>query len=87
MAGSCQVIIKLVPWGSEIICKVKEFGRSHQQKRFELDKQQVLGELKSFLDNIMEMAVEGGYIAFEDKDEFMHPLLRLDANIKERKIC
>ena len=42
--------------------------------------------LKSFLDNMMEMAVEGGYIAPEDKDEFLHPLLRLDANIKERKI-
>ena len=86
LAESCQMIIKLVPWGNKVICQLREFGRSHHQKRFELDKQQVLGALKNFLDNMMEMAVEGGYIAPEDKDEFLHPLLRLDANIKERKI-
>lgn len=46
---------------------------------FELDRTQVLIELKRFLHQVMEMAVSQGYITPEDKDEFVAPVFANDA--------
>jgi hypothetical protein len=38
-----------------------------------LNKQQVLDELRRFLTELMELAVNLGYISLEDKNEFIKP--------------
>jgi hypothetical protein len=38
-----------------------------------LNKQQVLDELKRFLTELMELAVNLGYISLADKNEFIKP--------------
>ncbi len=75
---SDQVIIKLVPVGQEIICTLRYFGLRCEEKKLELDKNQVLAELKRFLYQVMEMAVSQGYMKPADKDEFLTPVLGND---------
>lgn len=85
---SCCLIIELVPCVNQINCTLKEFGYSSTQdftldstkKHFELDKAQVLGVLKRFLDEVMQLAVDGGYITPEEKDEFLRPAFPSDAS-------
>jgi hypothetical protein len=72
-AESCCLIINLVPNGEDIKCDLKEFGYSTDEKLVMLNKQQVLDELRLFLTEIMELAVNLGYIRLEDKNEFIKP--------------
>ncbi|MBD2139103.1 hypothetical protein H6F32_16340 [Anabaena sp. FACHB-1237] len=41
-----------------------------------LNKQQVVDELRQFLSELMDMAVNLGYISLEDKKEFIKPALK-----------
>lgn len=85
---SCCLIIELVPCVNQINCTLKEFGdsspkhftRDSTKKHFELDKTQVLGVLRRFLDEVMQLAVDGGYITPEEKDEFLRPAFPSDAS-------
>ena len=70
---SCFVI-ELKPLAHEISCVLKEFGREAKQKKFELDKNQVLETLKHFLNEVIGLAVGKGYITLEEKDEFLLPI-------------
>jgi hypothetical protein len=78
---SCCLIAELVPCVNAISCTLKEFGYSspkhftlnYTKKHIELDKTQVLGVLRRFLDEVMQLAVDGGYITQEEKDEFLSP--------------
>lgn len=72
-AESCWIIIKLVPLGNGIKCYLREFGDSTDEKLVMLNKQQVLDDLKRFLIELMDMAVNLGYISLEDKNEFIKP--------------
>ncbi len=72
-AESCWIIIKFVPIAKEIKCYLREFGYSNDEKIFMLNKQQVLDELKRFLTELMELAVNLGYISLADKNEFIKP--------------
>jgi hypothetical protein len=72
-AESCCLIIKFVPIGKEIKCYLREFGYSNNERLVMLNKQQVLEELRRFLTELMELAVNLGYISLEDKDEFIKP--------------
>lgn len=73
-AESCWIIIKLVSFGKKNIkCYLREFGYSTDEKLVMLNKQQVLDELRRFLIELMDMAVNLGYISLEDKDEFIKP--------------
>jgi hypothetical protein len=72
-AESCWIIIKFVPIGNEIKCYLKEFGYSTEEKLVMLNNQQVLDELRHFLIELMELAVNLGYISLEDKNEFIKP--------------
>lgn len=72
-AESCWIIIKLVPVGKDTKCYLREFGYSNDEKIFMLNKQQVLDELKRFLTELMELAVNLGYISLADKNEFIKP--------------
>ena len=76
---SDRVIIKLVPVGHKILCTLRYFGSRCSEKTFELDKIEVLTELKRFLHQVMAMAVSEGYITPEDKDEFLTPFFANDA--------
>jgi hypothetical protein len=62
-----------VPIGNEIKCYLKEFGYSTEEKLVMLNNQQVLDELRHFLIELMELAVNLGYISLEDKNEFIKP--------------
>lgn len=85
---SCCLIIELVPFVNEITCTLKEFGYSstkhftldYKKKHFELDKTQVLEVLRRFLDEVMQLAVDGGYITQEEKDEFLSPAFPTDVS-------
>lgn len=72
-AESCWLIIKFVPVGKEIKCYLREFGYSTEERLVMLNKQQVLDELKRFLTDLMELAVNHGYISLEDKNKFIKP--------------
>ena len=66
----------------KISCYFKEFGYlspnqftlKSRNKQFELNKTQVITESKEFLEQLMEMAINGGYITPEEKQEFLMPL-------------
>ena len=79
---SDEVIIKLVPVGQKILCTLRYFGSWCEEKTFELDKTQVLIELKRFLHQVMAMAVSEGYITPGDKDEFLAPVVVNDAKTR-----
>lgn len=72
-AESCWLIIKFVPIGKEIKCYLREFGYSTDERIVMLNKQQVLDELRRFLTELMELAVNLGYISLEDKNDFIKP--------------
>jgi hypothetical protein len=68
-----------------IDCTVKKFGYI-SEKHFtlktsdrlcELNQTQVLTEFKQFLEQLMQMAVDGGYITAEENQAFLMPLREL----------
>lgn len=66
----------------KISCNFKEFGYlspnqftlKSRNQHFELNKTQLIAELKGFVEQLMEMALNGGYITPEEKQEFLSPL-------------
>lgn len=64
------IILKFVPDGDRISCTFKEFGNSCIIKEYQLDTTQVLEMFEGFLDELMQMAIAGGYITFEEKYQF-----------------
>ena len=75
------MIVDLMPVASEISCTLRKFGDSCEQKHFELDKLQVLGGLRDFLNKVMELAMDKGYIRLEEKDEFLRAAFTSHASI------
>jgi hypothetical protein len=80
---SVCITLELHPLANDkISCNLKKFGYLYpnqftlksQNKHFELNKTQVITELKEFVEQLMEMAVNGGYITPEEKQEFLMPL-------------
>ncbi|MGK7905526.1 MAG: hypothetical protein AB4352_29795 [Hormoscilla sp.] len=59
------MIIEFVPAGGEVSCTLRKFGVGDrcQQMQFNLDLSQVLGVLKEFLDTVIQMARDKGYIS------------------------
>jgi hypothetical protein len=43
------------------------------EKHFECDRTQVLDALRGFLEEVMQLAVNKGYITLEEKEEFIRP--------------
>ncbi|MBE9163835.1 hypothetical protein [Tychonema sp. LEGE 06208] len=43
------------------------------EKVFEFDRTQVLDVLRGFLEEVMQLAVDKGYITLEEKEEFIRP--------------
>jgi len=72
-AESCCITIKLVPAGNKINCTWIKFGYSCWEKEFECDRTQVLDALRDFLEEVMQLAVDKGYITLEEKEEFIRP--------------
>jgi hypothetical protein len=70
---SYWLMMKFVPFGNDIKCYLREFGYSTEERLVMLNKQQVLDELRRFLTELMDMAVNLGYISLEDKNEFIKP--------------
>ena len=75
------IIVDLMPVASEISCTLRKFGNFCEQKHVELDKLQVLGVLRRFLDEVMELAMDKGYIRPEEKDEFLKTAFTTNASI------
>jgi hypothetical protein len=72
-AESCTLTIKLVPKNNLISCTLSKFGTSGWEKVFECDRTQVLNALRGFLQEVMQLAVDRGYITLEEKEEFIRP--------------
>ncbi|TAE59919.1 MAG: hypothetical protein EAZ87_07890 [Nostocales cyanobacterium] len=70
---SYWIMIKFVPVGNEIKCYLREVGYSTEEKLVMLNKQQVVDELRRFLTELMDMAVNLGYVRLEDKEKFIKP--------------
>lgn len=75
-AESYRIIIKFVPIGEEIKCYLREFGYSNNERIVMLNKEQVLDELRRFLTQLMELALNLNYIILEDKNEFIQPAVK-----------
>lgn len=65
------MVLKFLPEGDEINCILDKFGSSGFIKEFKVDKAQVLEMLESFLGELMQMAIAGGYITSEEKEQFL----------------
>ncbi|MEG4426305.1 MULTISPECIES: hypothetical protein [unclassified Microcoleus] len=66
-------MIRLLPTDDRISCTLRKFGTSCWEKHFEFDRTQVLDALRGFLHEVMQLAVDKGYITLEEKDEFISP--------------
>jgi len=55
--------IEFMPVGNEIRCTLSKFGQVAQRKRFLLERTQVLGVLDCFLNELVRLAVNRGYIS------------------------
>lgn len=67
------LMIRLLPIDDRISCTLRKFGNSCWEKVFECDRTQVLNTLRGFLQEVMELAVDKGFITAEEKDEFISP--------------
>ncbi|MGL5064586.1 MAG: hypothetical protein ACRC62_31745 [Microcoleus sp.] len=72
-AESCTLTVKLVPTGNKITCTLIKFGNSSWEKQFEFDRDRVLDTLRGFLQEVMQLAVDEGYITLAEKEEFVKP--------------
>jgi hypothetical protein len=61
-AQSYQITAILTPIGERINCQLRKFGNQDFQQDYELDKEQVLGELRKFLVEVMQLATDNGYV-------------------------
>jgi hypothetical protein len=52
---------------------LRKFETSGWEKVFECDRTQVLDVLRGFLQEVMQLAVDKGYITLEEKEEFISP--------------
>jgi len=68
-------MIRLLPTDDRISCTLRKFGTSCWEKHFEFDRTHVLDVLRGFLQEVMQLAVDKGYITLEEKDEFISPAL------------
>ena len=66
-------MIRLLPREDRISCTLRKFGTSCWEKHFEFDRTQVLDVLRGFLEEVMQLAVDKGYITLEEKEEFIRP--------------
>jgi hypothetical protein len=80
---SVCLTLELQPLANDkISCNLKRFGYlspnqftlKSQNKHFELNKIQVITKLKELVEQLMEMALNGGYITPEEKQQFLLPL-------------
>ena len=67
------LLIKFIPVGNEIKCCLREISYSTEERLVMLNKQQVVAELRRFLSQLMDMAVNLGYVSLEDKKVFIKP--------------
>ena len=73
--GESWFTIMLLPIDNKINCTWIKFGTSCWEKHFECDRTQVLDALRGFLEEVMQLAVDKGYITLEEKEEFIRPAL------------
>ncbi|MEG4986395.1 hypothetical protein QUB08_11580 [Microcoleus sp. BR0-C5] len=66
-------MIRLLPREDRISCTLRKFGTSCWEKHFEFDRTHVLDALRGFLEEVMQLAVDKGYITLEEKEEFIRP--------------
>jgi len=71
--GESWFTIMLLPIDNKINCTWIKFGTSCWEKQFECDRAQVLDVLRGFLEEVMQLAVDKGYITLEEKEEFIRP--------------
>jgi len=71
--GESWFTIMLLPIDHKINCTWIKFGTSCWEKQFECDRTQVLDALRGFLEEVMQVAVDKGYITLEEKEEFIRP--------------
>ena len=67
---SCREIA-FMPAGGEIHCTLSQFGQMVQREHFLLERTQVLEVLGCFLDEVVCLALDGGYITPEQGHQFL----------------
>lgn len=72
-AESYLITVILTPIGEVVNCQLRKFGYEHNYDNYELNKEQVLGELRRFLLEVMQLAIDGDYVTLEDKEKFITP--------------
>lgn len=71
-AESYLITIILTPIGEQVNCHLNKLGYQ-QNDDYDLGKEQVLSELKGFLVEVMQLAIDGSYVTLEDKEKFIAP--------------
>jgi len=72
-AESYLMTVILTPIGEVVNCQLRKFGYENNYDNYELDKEQVLGELRRFLLEVMQLAIDGDYVTLEDREKFIAP--------------
>ena len=72
-AESYNITVILTPIGDQVQFQLRKFTYEPNQQEYELDKSQVVGELRRFLVEVMELVVNLGYVSLEDKGRFIAP--------------
>lgn len=75
-AESYHITMILTPIGEVVSCQLRKFGYEHNYDNYELDKKQVLGELRRFLVEVMQLAIDRDYVTLEDREKFIAPAFR-----------
>ena len=63
--------IAFMPVDGEIRCTLRRFGQAVQRQRFLLERTQVLEALRGFLEELVCLALDGGYVSPEQGHEFL----------------
>ena len=71
---SADILLMFYGMGEKVNCRLIKFPADSVKDQFYvLEKAQVLSELKGFLNDVLSMAVDRGYISLADKDDFIAP--------------
>jgi hypothetical protein len=66
------MLIHFAPGSENVVCTLRTFGYSQDAKSFECESKQVVEALSRFLNELLQLAVTGGYISQEESEQFLN---------------
>jgi hypothetical protein len=69
-----MTLINFAPIDEKVVCTLRTFGYSHDAKSFECSLTQVIEALSHFVNELISLAVTGGYIRQEEAELFLNQI-------------